>query len=1237
MKRFFLILCLILPLSLQAETDDRGFLEGLLEDNLSGAGRDVQIEGFRGALSSNATIDSLTIADDDGIWLTLKGVTLNWNRAALLGGELDVTELSAKQVLMPRKPAPSSSLPSAEATPLQIPELPIAVRIAKFSAPHVVLGTEILGQAAQLNITGSANLAGGSASVNLSILRNGGESGKITLVAGYDRETQDIALDLTLQEPQGGLAANMLAIPDAPPISLSILGAGPVSDFRADINLRSSEQTHLTGEVILGADENTVGATRFSARLGGDFAPLLPPQHRAFFGTNPQLDLQGSRAADGSITLDRFQLASASLKALGQAAIAADGTPEKLILNADLGTVDGPAVLLPLSGAPSYVRMGRFALTLDTKTTEKWTLSAQLSGLSRDDLTLEAASFLAEGTFADGRVAGQMRAALNDLIPSDAAQAQAIGRTLAGQMTLDWSKGAPVSLSDIDLIGDHFRAYGNARIARLSGAAELDTWLDLTAKVNNLQPFSGLAGRDLAGQAQLSVAGTIQPVSGGFDLKVDGTTQNLSLNEPRLDPFLTGQSSLTLSTTRDANGTTLSSVLISEFARMESNLALAEETGTVAAKLTVPDLAPGLPELPGPASIELQAQQQAQIWDVSAVLALPGRNTGTVRARIDIPNTESIAIDAGVTLALEQLSRFSALAGRTLAGELTGQIDAQAQVSDQSFSLDANVTGSDLQTGIDAVDTLLRGTATAGLQASRDGEGTLKVQSLRLQSEQGDVRVASAGTNRLSVRAKLHDLGVLAPELGGAASLSGEATLTEKNWHLDLQGQGPGGANLSAQGWIAGDGQSSDLRLSGTSPLALINSFIRPTNLSGTARYDLTVKGQPSLKATSGQISAQKVRLALPDQRLALEDIAAEVTLAGGAANVSLSARSAAGGTLSLTGPVRLSSPYAADLALQLSQVVLTDPALFETTVSGPLSLTGGLANGARISGQLALGPTELRVPNPSGSEQADLPGLRHVNTPKAVQQTRKYAGLVQSDATSSASGTAIALDLSILAPDRIFVRGRGLDAELGGVLTLKGDTNNVLPQGRFDLIRGRLDILGKRFSLTEGLVQLQGAFDPFIRFAADTEAGGTTATILIEGQASAPDLSFTSSPSLPQDEVLALILFGKDLSTISPLQAVRLAAAVRTLAGKGGEGVNGKVRQGLALDDLDVTTSDTGATEARAGKYISENIYSEVTADTEGNSQINLNLNINRAVTARGRLASDGETGIGVFIEKDY
>ena len=57
------------------EREDRGFLAGLLEDNLSGAGRSVVIDGFRGALSSRAAIDRITIADDQGIWLTLNNIT----------------------------------------------------------------------------------------------------------------------------------------------------------------------------------------------------------------------------------------------------------------------------------------------------------------------------------------------------------------------------------------------------------------------------------------------------------------------------------------------------------------------------------------------------------------------------------------------------------------------------------------------------------------------------------------------------------------------------------------------------------------------------------------------------------------------------------------------------------------------------------------------------------------------------------------------------------------------------------------------------------------------------------------------------------------------------------------------------------------------------------------------------------------------------------------------------------
>ena len=66
-----------------AQDDDKGFLTRTIQDALSGAGRTVSIDGFSGALSSAASFDRMTISDDDGIWLTLEEVVLDWNRSAL--------------------------------------------------------------------------------------------------------------------------------------------------------------------------------------------------------------------------------------------------------------------------------------------------------------------------------------------------------------------------------------------------------------------------------------------------------------------------------------------------------------------------------------------------------------------------------------------------------------------------------------------------------------------------------------------------------------------------------------------------------------------------------------------------------------------------------------------------------------------------------------------------------------------------------------------------------------------------------------------------------------------------------------------------------------------------------------------------------------------------------------------------------------------------------------------------
>jgi translocation and assembly module TamB len=291
------------------------------------------------------------------------------------------------------------------------------------------------------------------------------------------------------------------------------------------------------------------------------------------------------------------------------------------------------------------------------------------------------------------------------------------------------------------------------------------------------------------------------------------------------------------------------------------------------------------------------------------------------------------------------------------------------------------------------------------------------------------------------------------------------------------------------------------------------------------------------------------------------------------------------------------------------------------------------------IAGTIALRDTELQIPSSGLSGVEAIPDLRHIREPGPVRATRARAGLLGSadGGEGRADVRAYGLDLTISAPNRVFLRGRGLDAELGGSLRLRGNTATVIPEGGLNLIRGRLDILGKRLVLSEAQVQLQGDFVPFIRIAASTESDGITSSVLIEGLANDPKVSFTSSPELPQEEVLSRLLFDRGLETLSAFQAAQLASAVASLAGKGGEGIVAKLRKGFGLDDLDVRTDEEGTASLRAGKYISRNVYSEIEVDQDGKSQIQLNLDVTDSITLRGRASADGTTGIGIVLEKDY
>ncbi len=282
--RNVLALALFLPTAALAQDDDRGYLQAFLEDNLSGAGRQVTITGFEGALSSRATIERLEIADDAGVWITLDEVVLDWSRSSLLSGEVVVNELSADTITVARLPsvAADSALPAPEASGFALPDLPVSVDIGSVEADRIVLGDGVLGEPVEGRFQAALSLAGGEGQAALVLERTDGTQGRIALDAGFSNATGILALDLSAREDAGGIAARMLGLPGEPSVDLSIAGSGPLSDFSADIRLASDGVDRLSGPVeILQADS---GAYRFTASLAGDLAPLFLPEYAAFLG-----------------------------------------------------------------------------------------------------------------------------------------------------------------------------------------------------------------------------------------------------------------------------------------------------------------------------------------------------------------------------------------------------------------------------------------------------------------------------------------------------------------------------------------------------------------------------------------------------------------------------------------------------------------------------------------------------------------------------------------------------------------------------------------------------------------------------------------------------------------------------------------------------------------------------------------------------------------------------------------
>ncbi|PDT06148.1 filamentous hemagglutinin adherence factor [Rhizobium chutanense] len=455
---------------------------------------------------------------------------------------------------------------------------------------------------------------------------------------------------------------------------------------------------------------------------------------------------------------------------------------------------------------------------------------------------------------------------------------------------------------------------------------------------------------------------------------------------------------------------------------------------------------------------------------------------------------------------------------------------------------------------------------------------------------------------------------------------------------IDTSLAGDAGMSLKGGGSVVITGNRAiDMRFNGNLPFAVLGAPLAAQGLvaDGVATVNLQVGGTAAAPVINGTVATNGAKLVDVRRNLAVNNLTAAVTFNGNQAVISrLSGNLGGGGTISASGTVGIqpAGGFPADISIKLDKAVYVDGTLVVSTVSGTLGLRGPIMS-ATLNGKLRLDKTSITVPEklPTSLREIDI---RHKNAPRAVLAQLREDGERKPGEKSS----TITLDLEIDAPSHIFVRGRGIDAELGGSVTIRGTAAAPVVTGGFTMRRGRLTILNRRMDFTDkSRITFAGDLTPALDMEATSASGSTTLTVDVAGLATDPAITFSSSPQLPQDEVLAQLIFGQSMSKLSPVQIAQLADAVSQLAGNRSTSLFEGLRNQLGVDDLDISTDSKGQTSVSVGRYLNDRTYFELQQGGAAGAKAIINLDVGRGVKLRGAAGGNGEGEAGVVYEREY
>ena len=340
-------------------------------------------------------------------------------------------------------------------------------------------------------------------------------------------------------------------------------------------------------------------------------------------------------------------------------------------------------------------------------------------------------------------------------------------------------------------------------------------------------------------------------------------------------------------------------------------------------------------------------------------------------------------------------------------------------------------------------------------------------------------------------------------------------------------------------------------------------------------------------------------------------------------------------GTIEGSGTIGLAADagFPVNLRLRFENARLARSDDIGAVATGELTIVNN-RSGALISGELELGEVRYQIVRQAAAEVPQLAGVRRRGEPLPVPGERQEAdGRVPS---------IWRLDIALAADNRASL-GHGARIGWQARLRVRGTTATPELIVTVELIRGELGLAGRRFRLDRGQISFTGSrpANPEIDLIAVADIEGVEVGITVTGRSTNPQIAFTSTPSLPQDEVVARILFGSSVTEISAIQAVQLAASLNSLRGGGG-GLNplGQLRSATGIDRLRLIDADSATgrgTAVAAGMYLSDDIYVEIITDAKGFTATQLEISLSRTLSLLSQFGSNSGTNVNLRYNRDY